>query len=344
MTLHHIAQKANVSTTTVHRVFSGKGDVHPETAKKILKIAKEAGYTPTIRKTGIRNYSESHFKTGIISLLLAGLPMEFLELPQNLKILSYIEQALKSYDLLLSVTHEENENISNLISSNRFDGLILMGDIPPNLKQEVNHFPCIGILGSNYIEAGIDWILPDYRARARISIDYLTNTGHKNIAFFNPIKEHYGFQEVGREFLWVAEQKGINARILSSSYQNKNNFWKPELGRHIVQRMIEELLSIPKADRPTGLFVANDELAMDVYYELHNRNIEIGKDISIISSDNIDIYLNRISPRPATIDVNYPEIAQLAVERLIKRIQNPGIDMGLRILVPQKLILPDKKM
>ncbi len=344
MTLHHIAQKANVSITTVHRVFSGKGDVHPETAKKILKIAKEVGYTPTIRKTGTRNHPESHFKTGIISLLLAGLPIEFLELPQNLKILSYIEQSLKSYDLLLSVTHKENENIANLISSNRFDGLILMGDIPPDLKQEVENFPCIGILGSNYIEAGIDWVLPDYRARARMSIDYLINNGHRNIAFFNPIKEHYGFQEVGREFQWVAEQKGVEARIFSSSYQNETNFWKPELGRHIVQNMIEELLSIPASNRPTGLFVANDELAMDVYYELHNRNIEIGKDISIISSDNVDIYLKRISPRPATIDVNYAEIAQLAVERLIKRIQNPELAMGIRILVPQKLILPNKQM
>ncbi len=342
MTLHHIAQKANVSITTVHRVFSGKGDVHPETAKKILKIAKESGYTPHTRKPGYKNYSGNHFKTGIISLLLAGLPMEFLELPQNLKILSYIEQALKAYDLLLSVTHKENENISSLISGNRFDGLILMGDIPHGLKQEVSDFPCIGILGSNYIEAGIDWVLPDYRSRARISIDYLVNSGHKNIAFFNPIKEHYGFQEVGREFQRVAEQKGINARIITSSYDNTGNFWKPEQGRHIVQNMIEELLSIPKTKRPTGLFVANDELAMDVYYELHNRDIEIGKDISIVSSDNVDIYLNRISPRPATIDVNYPAIAQLAVERLVKRIQNPGIEAGIRMLVPQKLILPNK--
>ncbi len=344
MTLHHIAQKANVSITTVHRVFSGKGDVHPETAKKILKIAKESGYTPHTRKPGYKNHSGNHFKTGIISLMLAGLPMEFLELPQNLKILSYIEQALKAYDLLLSVTHKDNENIGNLISGNRFDGLILMGDIPRDLKQEISDIPCIGILGSNYIEVGIDWVLPDYRARARVCIDYLINSGHQNIAFFNPIKEHYGFQEVGREFQWVAEQKGLNAKILSSSYQNESNFWKPELGRHIVQHMIEELLSIPKTKRPTGLFVANDELAMDVYYELHNRDIEIGKEISIVSSDNVDIYLNRISPRPATIDVNYPAIAQLAVERLVKRIQNPGIEVGVRILVPQKLILPDKKM
>jgi LacI family transcriptional regulator len=341
VTLTEIASKAKVSITTVHRVFSGKEDVHPETARRIWEIANKVGYVPMQKR---KNKSNEERKTGIIGLLLSGLSMEFLEIPQNLMIFSYIENTLRRYNVILSVTSEAgNGNIGSLLEEKRWDGIILMGDIPSRLKAEILHFPSVGILGSNYLnEPELDWIMPDYRARARLAIEYFKTLGHQNIAFFNPIGYHYGFQEIGREFLWLAENSNMNARLIVSNYKSSDGFWKAEDGRSIIGNLIDDFLKLDKKSRPTGMFVANDELAMDVYAALNERGIQIGEDISILSSDNVDIFLNRLYPRPATIDLNYPLLAELAVERLMKRIKDKCLTTGIRIMVPPKLVLPFK--
>ena len=45
-TIRDIAQAAQVSPTTVSRVFAGHDYVSPETRELVLSIAKEHGYTP----------------------------------------------------------------------------------------------------------------------------------------------------------------------------------------------------------------------------------------------------------------------------------------------------------
>jgi LacI family transcriptional regulator len=340
VTLTEIANRANVSITTVHRVFSGKEDVHPDTARRIWKIANDTGYIPMQKR---KNKVNGEVKTGVIGLLLSGLSMEFLEIPQNLRILSYIENVLRNYNIILSVASDAgNGNIKGLLEDKRWDGIILMGDMPVHLRDELRSFPCVGILGYNYLnEPDFDWIMPDYRARARIAIEYFKNLGHEHIGFLNPIGYHFGFQEVGREFAWLAESMHLDAKLFISNHVNDDGFWKAEDGRNIIWGLVDDLIKLKPEERPTGLFVANDELAMDVYSALNEKGVKIGKELTILSSDNVDVFLNRLYPRPATIDINYPLIAELAVERLMKRIKNADITTGVRIMVPPKLVLPD---
>ncbi len=47
MTAQEIAQKAGVFRGTVDRALHGRGGVNPETAERIRRIAREAGYTPS---------------------------------------------------------------------------------------------------------------------------------------------------------------------------------------------------------------------------------------------------------------------------------------------------------
>ncbi|MFW6371580.1 MAG: LacI family DNA-binding transcriptional regulator [Bacteroidota bacterium] len=345
MTLAEIANKANVSITTAHRVFSGKSDVHPETFRKIMKIARENGYTHSQkRKRNRDDKSLVHAKSGTVSLLLSGLPSEYLQLPQNLKFVSFLEHSLSSHDFSLSIAQDpdsDNENFKKLISSGKTDGLIVMGDVPSRARALVSGFPCVGIFGSNYYdEPRIDWILPDYQARARMAVDYFFKLGIRKIAFLNPIAQHSGFNDVESEFTRYAYQKNLVPTSLSVVEPFKESIYKKEKGRKIVKTLIENMISLPEDNKPTGIFVANDEVAMDVYSELTIKGIAIGRDITILSSDNTDIFLDRLSPRPASIDLNYLYIAESAVERLIKRIENPMLETGVRILIPPKIVEP----
>ncbi len=55
ITLQDIAKKAGVTTTTISRALNNKPDVSPKTKEKILKIAKNLGYTPNLLAKSLRS-------------------------------------------------------------------------------------------------------------------------------------------------------------------------------------------------------------------------------------------------------------------------------------------------
>ena len=55
VTLQDIAKKAGVSKTTISRALNDKPDVRPETKDKILRIAKDLGYTPNLLAKSLRS-------------------------------------------------------------------------------------------------------------------------------------------------------------------------------------------------------------------------------------------------------------------------------------------------
>ncbi len=347
MTLAEIAKIAKVSITTVHRVFSGKGDVNSDTARRILDIAKQNGYEPPASKK-IRMHEKQHninIKTGNIGLFLSNLPGEFLQLPQNLQVISLFESELSQYDLFLSIIQDsENKKLGEILSSKRFDGLIIIGDILKQNRELLKEFPCVGIFGSNFYDTPrIDWILPDYQSRARIAVNYFIEQKVYEIAYLNPVRQHSGFEEVGIEFMRYARQKELNAKIFTPELPLKSKIYKQGNERAVLKELLKDFRRFASKDKTTGLFVANDAIAMDVYTELYPQEMKIGEDVKILSSDNTDVFLDRLTPRPPSIDPNFSQVVKLAVDRLLKRIEQPLLESGIRIMVQPKLILPKKK-
>ncbi len=345
MTLAEISKLAEVSITTVHRVFSGKGDVNSDTARRILEIAKQNGYEPPSTKKHRKQEKQQinlNVKTGNIGLLLSGLPYEALRLPLNMQVISLFETALSQYDLFLSIVQDsENKKLSEILFSKRFDGLIVMGDIPQDSRELLTDIPCVGIFGSNYYDTPrIDWVLPDYQSRARLAVDYFFSLGLEEIAYLNPVRQHPGFEEIGLEFVRYARQKKLKASVLTPELPLESKIYRQGIEKSVIKEVFSEKKYFASNDKPKGLFVANDAIAIDVYTEMYLHNINPGKDVYILSSDNIDVFLDRLTPRPPSIDLNYSQIVELAVDRLLKRIEQPFLEPGVRIMIQPKLELP----
>ncbi|MCJ7790261.1 MAG: LacI family transcriptional regulator, partial [Candidatus Atribacteria bacterium] len=54
ITIKEVAKKANVSITTVSRVFNGNNGVSPKTRKRVLKVIEELGYSPSAMASGLK--------------------------------------------------------------------------------------------------------------------------------------------------------------------------------------------------------------------------------------------------------------------------------------------------
>ncbi len=345
MTLQKIAKKAGVSMTTVHRVLKGKGEVSPKTADRILKIIRDSGYSKQPGSQVINNhFHKSFFKTGSIGVLLVHLPVELIKVPLIAKLISEIEKKLASYELMMTVMQISGAREKYpMITSDRLDGLILLGDHTSDfLRDRFQSMHAVGVLGTEHDDlAWADWVSSNYQLRGRLAVKYLQERGHRRVAYFNPMANHLGFVEVGLEFNVCALRAGLEPIVLRSEQIFPGRMWRDIEGQVFVRELIDRFMAIPMEKRPTGLHVANDEIAVSVYRELKKRAIEPGRDVEIIACGNDEEFLVKMEPRPATMDLNVPEIARWAVEKLIYRITNPDALAGITVLVPPRLVLPD---
>lgn len=78
-TIKMIAEKAGVSRGTVDRVLNNRGDVNPATEKRILRIAKELGYTPNQAGRALAARKKGY----VIDVILCSLGNEFFDDVKN---------------------------------------------------------------------------------------------------------------------------------------------------------------------------------------------------------------------------------------------------------------------
>jgi LacI family transcriptional regulator len=81
-----------------------------------------------------------------------------------------------------------------------------------------------------------------------------------------------------------------------------------------------QLLS--RSDRPTAIFAYNDRMAMGLYRAARELELDIPKDLSVISVDNQEIIADGLYPGLTTMGLPHYEMGAWAVEHLIARLKS----------------------
>ena len=155
----------------------------------------------------------------------------------------------------------------------------------------------------------VNCVRPDYMMGVFDAVSHLIHLGHRRIAFIGDPKSTYRY---------AAYRIALETRQLEMF---------PELVIREAQPtgdgtdlLIDRLLRLPKAQRPTALFCVNDRIAINAMEVLRNRGISIPDDISVIGFD--DIVESATAPVPlSTVKVPYYEIGQTAVAVLMEKIK-----------------------
>ena len=338
-TLQDIAKIAGVSAVTVHRVLTNKGSFSPKTAENIKRIAHELGYEGKSSKPSPLA-GETCFKTRSIGLLLVERPREILNCTINANLLSYIGDNLARYGLLFNIIQTPDSNsLPETFSRDRLDGVILLGTpYSETLYAQIEDMNPVGLLSLAYGEHySVDWVTSDYQARGRMAIEYFMDRGHTTVAYLNTQKNHQGLNVTGQSFQFEANAKGIRSHLFEGGDVHQRTAGQQQ-HQLVMDALVRQMQALPYDQRPTAVFVANDEMAVDLYKSLRDHRIEPMKAMDILSCDNDKTYLSQLSPRPATIDLNLEIIAQTVVERLLFRIRNPRAVKGILTFVPPSII------
>lgn len=298
-TLEEIARIAKVSVATVSLVLNEKGNISDETRARVKRVIAEVGYKrqPSKRMIGI-----------------VGQP------PDDL--VSSLHQAAAEYGYdLKRVSEDELSQSKGQRSLSSIAGLIVYGGQwePATLERFGAMYPTV-LLGGHTRRTNVDSIWVDNAHGIDLAVGYLVDRGHRSIVLLNgpPDTPTSWEKKSGFEWAIATSQLPIEGSVIAAES------FLPEAARSSAEAM---LTSMPGA---TAVIIGELSLTPHVYRVLHERNIAVPRDISlIVFRDNPSLL--SFEPPMTAIGFDPLEIARETLTHLVQRIQAPETK-GRRVL------------
>ncbi|NBI05895.1 LacI family DNA-binding transcriptional regulator [Senegalia massiliensis] len=319
-TLNDIAKKAGVSASTVSRVlnYDETLNVPDETRKKIFEAAESLSYK--VRKKVKKNNNLT------LGLYYSYSLEEELQDTYYLSIRVAIEKKLKNENINVYRIRKNDKKID----IKDLDGIICLGFFIEEDIDKIRSFnkPAI-FVDSNPDDQVFDCVIIDLWKSTKDAVEYLINLGHKNIGFIGGVDiDIYGtkYYDLRQEaFEKISKEKDIyhGEFIQIGEYNPKSGYM-----------LMKEIMN--KEKKPTAIIIANDSMSIGAYKAANEMNINIPKDISIISFNDIPAAQYLVPPL-STIRLNTEFMGEVAVNMIKERIESKR-KIPLKLTIPTKLI------
>lgn len=326
MTLKEIAKEAGVSISTVSRVINknSASAASKEVQDRIWDIVRKTGYTPNTTARDLKRGS-----TGTSEPLSRSIACIFARTSDSVtdsffsNLARSIEKEAFKHNYILKYSFTaidlHHPNTFRLITDNHVDGAVILGRCDKQtlsfLKQYFNY---VAYTGLNNLEAKYDQIICEGHQAALTAMNHLISLGHKKIAYIGETvcEDRYTGYCSALTCAKLPFRKEYIANVPLSS----------EGGYEGAKKLLAQKSDI------TALFCSNDITAIGAIKAVKESGLQIPKDISIISIDDIDT-AQYLSPMLTTIHIPVEEMGQMTAKILIDRIEG-----GHRL--PIKLSLP----
>ncbi|WP_194774920.1 LacI family DNA-binding transcriptional regulator [Pararhodonellum marinum] len=321
VTITHIAKRLKVSVSTVSRALRDSPEIHPDTRKKIVAMAKEMNYQPNLVAQSLRNN-----KTRTLGIVVPELTSHFFA--SNIS--GIYDTAIKrGYNVMICQSNESYEqekmNIRTLVGS-RVDGLLI------SLSRETRSYEHFFEL----YEQEIPFVLFDRVSEeipvSKVTVNdsngaynltqHLLDQGARNIAFISGPEDLYISKKRKEGYLKALEDFGLPIKpelILVSDLTTECN-------KKIAKSLIE------RADRPDAIFAMIDPLAVDVMMVLKENGVKIPEEIALAGFTN-NPTSEVVEPSLTTVSQPAYQIGKLAANHLLDQLE------GLVSTDPQSFVL-----
>lgn len=326
VTIYDIAKKANVSPMTVSRVINNSGNIRLATREKVERAIKELGYIPNAAARSLTSN-----KTKTLGLLLTDITNPFFARVARGAEAKAMETG---YRILLANTDEDFEKekvYTDMMISARVDGVI-MAPTNDNSLEQIDRLKRHGIptvlLDRTVQGFEGDCVLGDSYKGSRDLVHHLIDYGHTRIALVNGPRTISTSRERERGY---KEALKLNDLPVYENYIQEFDF--RSLEPNAAQSIIEKLMLLDEAKRPTAIFASNNFIAISVIQSLEQMNLRVPEDISIVCFDEIEpvVYFDpffTVAAQPAT------DFGKISVQYLIERLENDDLEQARKVILP----------
>ncbi len=312
---------AGVSTSTVSHVINKDRFVSDAVREKVEAAIKTLNYAPSALARSLKIN-----QTRTIGMLITASTNPFYS-----ELVRGVERSCfeRGYSLVLCNTEGDeqrmNSNLETLMQK-RVDGLLLLCTETHQPSQEImQRYPSIPTVMMDWapFNGDSDLIQDNSLLGGDMATQYLINKGFTRIACITgPLDKTparlrlEGYREaMTRAGLTIREGDEIE-----SDFEFGGGF-----------DAMQTLLAMN--ERPQAVFIGNDAMAVGAYQALYQAGLKIPQDMAIVGYDDIEL-ARYMTPPLTTIHQPKDELGELAIDVLIHRIAEPGLQQQRLQLTP----------
>jgi LacI family transcriptional regulator len=320
--MREVAERAGVAMSSVSRVISDHPDVSSAMRTKVLAAIDALGYQPDLLAQSMRRGATRSigFVVGDISN------------PLLAEIALGAETTLRNGRYTMLLTNSENDpeldrDHIRVFEQRRVDGLLvsLAVEDHPDTVAVLEDFdgPVVAIDRDLPASVGASAVLSDHRSGMREAAGHLLDLGHRRIDLIT-----------GRPLRYTREREAglrnaYELRGLTPSFQVLEGQLEAAHGQAATRELLE-------ADEPpTAIIAGGNQLLGGVLRELAQRGIEIGRQMSLVSCDAIDI-TEFFSPPIAVVRRDTRELGREAANLLLRRLG--GSEEPEQVILPTEFV------
>ena len=318
VTISDVARLAGVSTATVSHTINNTRYVSGETKEKVYKAIAELGYTPDASARSFRTGKKKTvgFIVPDISNKFFGTMIETVE--------NYL--SAQGYHLIIANTKEDadrEETNVRLLTAGLVDGLLVastMDDFDRFDRLIPSGFPVVLVDRTfdtkKYLSITVSNFQPIYRSVCRLAAK-----GAKRVGIVGGLPRLSSTKERISAYQQAVADCGL--------VQDPNLIRYGDSLENSVQSCLDELL----AQKCDAIVVCQGLAASETVIYLHQKGIQLVKDIDLVSFVDYDSNLNDLYANQMDCIVQPVEqLGQIAAEEILARIEKPEAPIVERTL------------
>lgn len=330
MNLKTLAKALGLSQTTVSRALNGYPEVSERTRQRVVEAAARLGYSA--------NDSARRLATGRVGAVGFVLPADggLTQVPHFSEFIGGLGGKLIEHEMDVLVTpalhRDELAVYRRLASSKRVDAVILSAPVLNDPRIELLNSLNMPFLlhGRTEVESSHAWFDIDNEGAFRRATLHLLDLGHTRIALGNGGEGQTFCVHRERGFRAAMVERGIEVDPHLVAYSDLTD----EMGFGFAERVFA--LEQP----PTAVLTSSIPMALGVFRALRARNLQLGRDVSMIAHDDAFPYLNAHKMVPTMTVTRSPmRDAGSRIGELIMEILNGRDPASIHEMWPVPLVL-----
>jgi len=325
-TLEDVAREADVSVSTVSRVFNNPEKVSPHTRAQVRQAAEALGYQPS---RVARRLRLEEGKANLIGLVIPDIQNPFFA-----NITRGVEDVARDNDYALIISNSDEDPDKqklavDTLKTEDVDGVIVppVSAEDPEVRRLLDCGIAVVCVDRRMKDTRVDTIVSDNQQGAYDAVSHLIELGHERIAFIGGIpriststERREGYEKALRDHDLPVDPDLI-----------KEGDSRRERGTYLTN----DLLDLD--DPPTALFTGNNLTTLGALSAINVRGLHVPEDIALVGYDDIP-WPMALNPPPTVIDQPGYEMGQRAAQTLLDRIANPNCSPTTVTLQPKLLV------